>query len=953
MSLPEVPKLPKLPELPELPEVPKLPDLKKLIDPDMIKQVAGNLGKGIAGELAKGVIGKTPAGKILTYVYDYLGLIILLVVIFIIYFFIKNGFPRMNGMSHAENMDTFLSEKNFLNDNIVSLLQAKLPSYFELFIGNKDAFNKKRHELRHAIEELYANDVEKAVRQYFIFYNIVNKSSNHTIYVNGNVRSTKYKKFYDAYVIYSSLTGELDTTGMSESEKIAQVYMMDFPSTTSENTTPIESSSSELEKDQDYLAFKKSNKLPQRKSDTGALVHRIKICGQLIEEFTQLIINTVKEINANNLLYMVSLPPNEDLKAIAKQMLIHKDPSIAYKADFKYSNVNEYLWHYFEAMNPDTSMISYDSNLKYIIVNYLNSDYETRQKARNILIKSDELCDFLDKHPILSKVHFSDAVKNKTETYQRLKKIYSLMKVVSSNRSASNSLDQNEIEDIQDTDVNNSQSGGIKSFYQEMVDLKMFINYTYIAYLYFYIYRNQHKRYNRHTITSIYEQKFKTNSEFFLEMMKPHAEDLWHNRIVMPFLRMFTKDYWEGLYEYAVLTYMKLGEMIMNIPFSVADNIQNKRGFKVEKFQQIKHNTYEGFLGGLFAPIIAIGKFFMGIVKITMVIVQLFIRFTKDPFGVLIDIFMLLISTLISILLVIIYGITTLPPLIWIIHGVIVVILFIWDLVKFVIGLWYNVVFLIIAFFIVAFLTTLNFMFRGKINSWIQCQNSPAAWYKTPNYQYRNVYERTLMCSKPCPTGYRTSESGLLCLPIPDGHPNYCPQAAVMRIYTGHKRNDFKYSYPDYQVKGNVKYELSLPSKREKKLLDHFKIGRKFFQVCEKPMQNYLDISRGICSNIDAIKAAKPFNMSDEDIRRLERVCRQSYCNSKGTYGFCNKYRDFNEDDNTSSLIKNICMIIFSIVMFTVISIIVVYVAMEGSVDQIFSFSLPKPKIPDICKGFI
>jgi len=841
--------------------------------------------------------GMTPAGLILRYVKDYVGLLLLVLFIIIIYFVIKNGFSRFSGLSNAEDMDALLTERDFLKENMDALLNNPLPSFFELFVTNTSIFEAKRSDLKKKIDTHYKGDTVKAIRHYYVFYKLVQNEDPHTFSHQSQTYTIKYHRFYKTFAAYAAFTGEMDFTGMGEDEKLFQIHQLN--------------------------------------TESNVLVTRIKQCGQSIEAFGDILHSVQKQISNEGLIYQIVIPDKDTFEKAKKHVETYKSQELLqtlYKPEFNYENVNEFSWYVFESIIPEDHPIpNYDLALNNILVNYLNSDYETRKKAGNLLIKNKELCDFIAKHPIKSRVYFSEQFKegDREAIYKKLKAFYA--KIADP--------------ELPHSDENDTQSSKNNTFLENVTEVKAFLSYMYIAYLHLYIYRKEHKGYNRHTITSIYAQKFKGKGwDFFVEMIKPYYYDFILNRVVSFFKPLITKEFWEGLYGEMTALFMRIGEVIMNIPYKVAEGIQNKRGIKVkEKFTEIKIPSYEGFLGKIFAPIIAVGKFFMGIVKITLLIVKLLMRFTTDPFGVLIDIFSLLVSTLLSILLVVFYAILAIPGINFVVVGIMTAIYFLYFIIK----TWVSTVIYIFLFLftatIILILTMINVMTRGKLNKLIQCQNSPAAWYKTPNYHYRNIYERTFMCAKPCPPGYRASDTGLWCQPIPEGHPNYCPQASIMRIYSGYKRTDIKYGYPDFKTLGNFKYELSLPSKRERKLIDHFKNGRKLFKVCEEPMQNYMDVSKGICANLDAIKAMqqKPFGLNDTSIRRLEVLCKQSYCNSKGTYAFCNKFRNF-EEDESSSLIKNICMIILSIVVFTVVCIIVAYVAMNGDDLNLFSFpSLP------------
>ena len=459
--------------------------------------------------------------------------------------------------------------------------------------------------------------------------------------------------------------------------------------------------------------------------------------------------------------------------------------------------------------------------------------------------------------------------------------------------------------------------GQLKEYYTSVTIMDLYLNQ----------YQSHHRKYNRDTIKSIYRAKYMNQWDFFMYLWKPYWEDFILNKILMFFYRIFTKAYWENVYMVKYYGWwLALGNTIMNIPRSIAQGIANRLKQQKEKFVP-QSFVIEGFLGKIFGPIIAVGKFFMSLLTVVLVFVKLIMNFVKDPFGTLISIFTLIIGTLFSIILVIIYAILSIPGINMIVF---IPYFFFTEVMKFVIfSIIYIALFALVTVMVLV-LTFINIVSGGALKKFSQCQNSPGAWYRTPNYHRGNKFERSIMCAAPCPLNYRPDQStGTMCMKLPNGMPNYCPKAEVMRIYTGFNRGDRKYTWPDYKTRGNVKYESQLPINREKTLLTHFKKGEEFFGTCVEPMSKYDPAPRAICANIDVLRE-KPdaYGLTQRDVRRLERVCNQSYCNARsgGAYTVCSNLTDKNGDDNIALLIKNICMIIFMIIMFVMILVLIIYV---------------------------
>ncbi len=820
----------------------------------------------------------TPAGRIVQYVKDYSGLAFIVSIVIVAWWFYTVGFPRFSWFYHEENIDSFLSENNFLEDNLKGLLTFVVPRGFDKFEVSLETLSKDISNLKANIEANFPNNYQKAIIHYYAFYDLIKHPDPASIpYPPPNGFSTDYNKFYKFYATYLSLSGEVDMSGMGNDQKAYEVYKLDNPEGAGKNP---------------YKLKEKIRKL-----------------GEGFEALAKSLNQLIRDLSSKDYLAYIIIPDDETLTKVKRDLEKYKaNINDVYTQDFKYTNVNEFSWYFFECLQKDNpQMPNYDSNLTYILTNYVNSDYKTRQKARNLLIKNNTLCDFLDRHPLFAKVQFATQFNDKKAAYSKLKSIYA---------SAIVNLDD---------------------FMKEINNIKLFINYCHITNLYLSTYCKEHKGYNRYHIMRIYNDRYTGRGwDFFVGMMKPYFQDIIIDRILAHLLRIFTAEYWKERLAHFMTLWGRVGNSIMNIPANVMSDIKSRRNMKKEPFEEIKVNQYEGFLGAIFGPIIAVGKFFMSMLKIALTIADLFMAFTKDPFGVLKDAFTLIFATLISIILVILYVIISLPIFIIIPFGLY---FFFTDIVLWLINAFYRIwMFLFIVLF-VAILTVINVATKGGVQKLMLCENSPGAWYKHANYHLRNIYERSTFCSVPCPTGYAPSTSGRWCSPTPDQHPSFCPEAEIMRIYSGYKRTDIKYSYPDYKTFGNVKYETSTPLEKENKLFKHFRIGKRFFEKCNKPMENFTDVSKSICSNLDAIEKSKPHGLTDADVIRLRRLCRQSFCNSRSAYGFCNKPQSFTEDD-PSALIKNICMIVFSIIMFTILVIIIVYVTFEDG-GAIMSFKLP------------
>ena len=218
-------------------------------------------------------------------------------------------------------------------------------------------------------------------------------------------------------------------------------------------------------------------------------------------------------------------------------------------------------------------------------------------------------------------------------------------------------------------------------------------------------------------------------------------------------------------------------------------------------------------------------------------------------------------------------------------------------------------------------LALVNVITKGKLNVLMLCQNSPAAWYKNPNYHLKNNYERGMMCSKPCRTGYYPDEIGTKCLKLPKEAPSFCPQAQVMRFYSGEGKNDWKYTYKMVKTKGNLRFLSKMPEMREEILLKSFLFKKKFLEGCNNKddphsMVRFNSITLNICANLDTLTESRIKKIDPQTLKKLRVSCTDSFCSSTSTYPFCNKPGITDGSDGVE-LIRKIIMAIVQIILFS------------------------------------
>jgi hypothetical protein len=309
---------------------------------------------------------------------------------------------------------------------------------------------------------------------------------------------------------------------------------------------------------------------------------------------------------------------------------------------------------------------------------------------------------------------------------------------------------------------------------------------------------------------------------------------------------------------------------------------------------------------------------------VIIIVARIIVGFFTKP----LEFIMLGFSCIILSIVYVIYYIFYIPPFIWIPF-------ILWFLI-FSILPWivYCVVMLgifIIISLLCLLLAFINVITGGSIKSLVLCQNHVASWYKTPNFHLKNKFERGILCSRQCFTGYAPDVTGMFCIKIPQGNPSYCPQAEAMRMYTS-SRNDLTYYYKDYITTGNMKYITSSPSVREGLLKTHYLQKKDFLEKCEKSMSTYNYMPLNICASLDTIEKNRVNGIDKKTIDRLKVVCNQAYCNSKTNFPFCSQLA-LGEEDDGSLFWKKLMKILISIAVFIFIIIFVLNYMSKSFMD--------------------
>lgn len=292
----------------------------------------------------------------------------------------------------------------------------------------------------------------------------------------------------------------------------------------------------------------------------------------------------------------------------------------------------------------------------------------------------------------------------------------------------------------------------------------------------------------------------------------------------------------------------------------------------------------------------------------------------------------MVIAFLVAAALEIIYFLLSLPPFIQIMAFIFFMITEFLPMIAIIL---FMVALLVFAAIFCGLAFILNAITGGKLKGMVLCQNGPASWYKIPNWHLTNKFDRGLFCSRPCAKGYAPDVSGVMCIRKSRFSPAYCPQAQVMRFYSGEGKKDKRYIYKDKRVATDFRFQSKTPARREDVLFSHWMDMRKYLEECNNPINlkgvsQYDTMAISLCANIDALSDGALSKLDKEVILKMQEVCKQGFCNSQTAFPFCNSLAVASDDD-TSDFLKKIILFIISMIVF-VLTLVFIFAYMNEDV---------------------
>lgn len=472
----------------------------------------------------------------------------LIVCIYMVYYIIFKGYPKVLvnlmtfNMSHVANMDELITRDNVMFDayNVLVDNKPSCASAYDIYqklYGNID-LKDKMIDLDKTIQTQYSRfkyteKYKRAFREYYyFFYKIITDGSvsdtsklapddmnrflqntdnaadaTKPITVGDKEEPVQHYQFYEAMTSYKEINGELDTSQgktpgkKSNSTKIWEVYSKD--------------------RNKGFKEYNDQKTLKEKLLDVSL---KVTVANNMV--------------NTKNYLPYLVVPANleEIKKAVSdckkfKQQIEKGDIylPISDPKTVPFGSINEFSWYYLEVQNSLTKGGNYSQIVGKLsgsgdpkMVHYMNLPVNKRPEAikRLNMSLSDDTIEYINKYPIAAHIYFNPLVGDKSGFYQKVMDVYKAIFTSECNTTGADEDSAN----LMKLDL----IGG---------DFKKLVNAINVMNLYLNMYR--------HEIIKIYEKKYMSNINFFMELWIPFLKDMVLDKIIFGFVR-YWKDSWFG-----------------------------------------------------------------------------------------------------------------------------------------------------------------------------------------------------------------------------------------------------------------------------------------------------------------------------------------------------------------------------------------------------------------------
>jgi hypothetical protein len=492
----------------------------------------GGRDKKILG--AKGNEGT--AQKIIKWVVIILKFVLIIVVIYTIYIILFKGYPRifinlfLFKFSNKEKLDNFIKENNLLITHM-KFLSAKhptcLPPYamYQMIYGptnlsakvNEFEQLKDKYYAKHKYDDKYNN----AFKEFFLFYNKVNKKNSEDIWFKTNKIKVHYADFYESLLTYRIFLGEITVNNTErggkkgDDELLYQLYK-------GEKDKGFQTHKGILAIHNNLISMGKELEAMNKQLSKKPVIPHV-----VIPESKKQAINVVKDITKN-----------------AKML----EAGTLY--NLPYSDMTDHGWiiaEYLTNLSQGSQYSSFASDMPAYtnqeqnkLIYYINLPRDQKAVAeKRVMAANKEFFEYIKKRPIFTHIYFSKAVSNKAELYDQVMEAYKLLAECTTG-GARATFDANSMK----TRVANLQKNAyvLKRFITTVSFLHLFIN----------VYQ--------HNMTLMYEKQIMSDKRFFRELWLPFVDDIVKNRIGNYFKRTFSSQGMGGSYKKFNIWYKQLGK---------------------------------------------------------------------------------------------------------------------------------------------------------------------------------------------------------------------------------------------------------------------------------------------------------------------------------------------------------------------------------------------------------
>jgi hypothetical protein len=312
------------------------------------------------------------------------------------------------------------------------------------------------------------------------------------------------------------------------------------------------------------------------------------------------------------------------------------------------------------------------------------------------------------------------------------------------------------------------------------------------------------------------------------------------------------KLFWEDVNGKALAWYTSFGSdstqaYVSSIPLKLAG---------METFADVPDVIeHFGFLKPIIQTFIGLYKLVTGVVKVI-----------KSPLGFFKAVIGLIIGVLLSVGYVILlaFGLVLFYP-------VAAAVVFLVKLYT----TWVWIVLSVIMALVYGLLWLLDTLFDGAISNVLRCENLPNAWHTRPSFAKSNIFERSILCCRPCTSRY--NPFGAMCAKKDSDEPSYCPQQLLYEVYNGNTAVLSAGKYV-YEHTPSIKYYNMTKDERHAVWSETFDKKKAYLETCERGFGKYDHIPRAVCnmysnqvlSDLSSIEKKQRANVMD--------MCEQTYC---------------------------------------------------------------------------